>query len=71
MQLNSNGSPVQYVPFPKYPDLHLHEYDPCVFWHVAFSWQLSVESEHSLISKKLAQCYKILYHLLRWKWNQR
>ena len=45
-----NPVPWQRTPFPSYPDLHLHLYDPGVLVHTALAWQPCWNVEHSLIS---------------------
>jgi len=44
------NSPSQVFPFPLYPLLHEHVYDPGVFAQSAFTLQVYVPEVHSLIS---------------------
>ena len=49
---NQTASPVQLMtPSPEYPSLHVHWKLPMVSMQLAFTWQLSVPSTHSLTSK--------------------
>ena len=50
-QLQKHISPVQLVPCPSYPILHVQVNDPMVFWHMALSWQLWTPVIHSLMSE--------------------
>ena len=43
--------PLQLVPFPKYPSLHLHVYEPPILLQVAFAWQGEFMLLHSLTSE--------------------
>lgn len=44
--------PLQSTPEPSNPVLQVQKKDPCVFVQVAYEWQLSLSSRHSLMSKK-------------------
>ena len=57
----------QLVPFPWYPSLQKHLYEPAVFVHHASSWQSALPLRHSLkseIKKDGNRNFKFEYHLL-------
>ena len=58
------NSPLQRIPSPWYPGLHVQLYDPLVLLHIASELQLCFRAAHSSISRSYVRTLSTLSHSL-------